>query len=1299
MELSPEDWKYVDERAGSFVGRDWAFAEICGFLSGPTGTFLLRGDPGTGKTAVAARLAQASCGRAAADGVPPPVAEGTISAAVFCRAGKASVGELIQRLSDQLTLSVAGFGEARQAMAASRAGIGAIENVNVGVAGNVSPGGIVAGVYIQADDDKRAFDVALATPLRRLRTQATAPPIVLLVDAVDEAVAADQANTFSWKLGQLEGVHLIITCRPDRRVLADFRKADRTIDLLADAPSGDSDVLDYIRDRLRGQGPAAALTILIDRIAHEAAGNFLYAFHVTGTLVGSGSLGGLDEDAARTLPLPTGGLPGVYLDFLDRQIARDERRWKEEFRPVLAAVSAALGDGFTQTQLAAVASRLTGREFSLTEVRDVTREVGQFLDQPVRNGPFRVYHQSFMRFLADPEQNPDWSVDLGAANRAVVRALTDGVPERRPGEKEWAAADPYLRRHLAEHAARAGALDALVADPGFVLACDLSRLLTVIAAARTPEGRMAADVVVRAAPYLKPEAPDRASCLQMFARRYGAARFADRIGGSNTPALPWSTRWAHVTPSTPHRVLGTHDELATAVTGLVMPDGERVAVSGGADGVVRVWNLDPEGPAHVSLVTGTPVRSVISVPHSDGHPRVLVLDQAGTCAWWDLTDAPTVPIKLGGRRRCHCVAAVGGHAFLGCGSSTVIEYDLNHQRTVRTIHVPSSDRSEVKHLAVLPDPEGGGRLVVGLPDVAAVVDLSTGDTVGEFDIPGRLLAAAQADGRKVALMRGDRDIQLWDVDLRARIGYLMMNNVYGSGTMTDGTPVILATDRDGMFGAWDLSDLVASCSTQATAELTDLIRDALPELPAGPEEGSDGFAPEHLAQVISDVPASLGLGGPVRAIAAVARPDGRSATVAYAGPGDQRIWPAKPAPPDPGPGVFATDRGPLPRLAATAHTAINNNNDRIDTWVLPPPPGRGQRLLGHVGQVTGAAVADGDRALSVGADGTVRSWDLELGRDTPHGLVEQNERPSALVAVDSPDAGQLVITGGIDGLIRMWSVADGSPQGDPLIGNGYAIRSLAATETSKGLFVAALHQNRMLRLWNLATRTMEMQVVPVEAFTFTVTPDSGVAIAITSAFNTLEVYRVPGADLYGQITRLEDEQRGFLPRPMVSVRSPEGFKLIRADKGQLEMLDLESGEAGERGQIVLGEMEDPVALGLVAGQDKVACVVAITSSGIELWELRGKAPLTPRVLAVDDIPGGELPHLLTTGRLSNGDAVASFASAWDQKLWFLDPGSMVPFGVIAADSGIGALAIAADGTVIVAAEAGPLAITPPRRGG
>ena len=42
------------------------------------------------------------------------------------------------------------------------------------------------------------------------------------MDAVEETTAGSGVNVFSRLLARLDGIHLVVTCRPDARVLADF---------------------------------------------------------------------------------------------------------------------------------------------------------------------------------------------------------------------------------------------------------------------------------------------------------------------------------------------------------------------------------------------------------------------------------------------------------------------------------------------------------------------------------------------------------------------------------------------------------------------------------------------------------------------------------------------------------------------------------------------------------------------------------------------------------------------------------------------------------------------------------------------------------------------------------------------------------------------------------------------------------------------------------------------------------------------------------------------------------------------
>ena len=120
---------------------------------------------------------------------------------MFCRAGKETVAELAQRLSGQLAASVDGFADALRATA--EPGI-TIRDVRVDVRGDVHPGGTVSGVVLPRQDGKQAFSTGVAVPLRQLRERGAAQPIVLLVDAVDEAADVGEVNTFSRLLANLD---------------------------------------------------------------------------------------------------------------------------------------------------------------------------------------------------------------------------------------------------------------------------------------------------------------------------------------------------------------------------------------------------------------------------------------------------------------------------------------------------------------------------------------------------------------------------------------------------------------------------------------------------------------------------------------------------------------------------------------------------------------------------------------------------------------------------------------------------------------------------------------------------------------------------------------------------------------------------------------------------------------------------------------------------------------------------------------------------------------------------------------
>src|SRR5207253_2284779 len=106
-------------------------------------------------------------------------------------------------------------------------------------------------------------------------------------------------------------------------------------------------------------------------------------------------------------------------------------------------------------------------------------------------------------------------------------------------------AHPYVRTHLATHAAlcETGRLDALVADPLFLIAADRARLLRNLPAVEAEAAREARHVYELAAHCLSPTDPGTSGAyLALAASQSYATGIAERL--SQLPLrLPWIVLW------------------------------------------------------------------------------------------------------------------------------------------------------------------------------------------------------------------------------------------------------------------------------------------------------------------------------------------------------------------------------------------------------------------------------------------------------------------------------------------------------------------------------------------------------------------------------------------------------------------------------------------------------------------------------------------------------------------------------------------------------------------------------------
>jgi hypothetical protein len=821
MQLSELDWDYVQERAAHFTGRGWVFVRLEQFLDGPPGVFLLLGEPGTGKTAFAAQLALAAAVRltTAAAGAAPRRAV-PVAAAYFCRAGSVDLLDAAQRLSDQLAEAVPGFAHARQATLLP--GIH-VRDVRVHT-GNIAAGGSVTGVHIDLSrlEAEAAFVRAVTLPLKQVREAGEGTRVVLVVDALDESLASQAAKELPRLLGNVEHAHLVVTARPDHRAIDWLRERATRVDLLADAPPGSDDVREYLRRRLAPEGAPAAMAVLAQRIAEQASGNFLYAFYVIEALRGARMLAALDDAAARRVPLPEGGLPGVYRDFLRRELGRDDHAWSTRFGPVLAPLAVAQDEGLTTEQLRLVAGRPGEEPMTRTAIRGVTRTARQFLSGPAPDGPFRLYHQSFADFLADPEQNPGFLIDAAEAHEAIVTAYAATDP------LSW---DSYARRNLALHASEAGQLDHLIEDARVLLAADPARLLPHLDAARSAPARATATAYRQTAHQLAAlDQPARASQLELTAHRLGHRGLAARIADA-APGRAWQMGWSHGRLNTHYQVLTGHDGVeAVAFGGL--PDGTPVIVSGGTDGTVRVWRL-ADGTPVAEPLTGHrgDVEAVAVGALPDGTPVIVSGGTDGTVRVWRLADGTPVGEPLTGHSGWASAVAVGA---LRDGTPVIVSGGTDG--TVRVWRLAdgtpvaeplTGHTSDVTAAAVGTLPDGTPVIVSGGADGMVrvwrlgrrlhswVVGRLAGEPpAGRIGGAMAMVMGALPDGTPVIVSGGGR------FDRTVRVSRLADSTPVGDpltghssdvtavavGTLPDGTPVIVSGGENGTVRAWRLAD-------------------------------------------------------------------------------------------------------------------------------------------------------------------------------------------------------------------------------------------------------------------------------------------------------------------------------------------------------------------------------------------------------------------------------------------------------------------------------------------------------------
>jgi hypothetical protein len=392
---------YIADCTTNFTGREWVFEAIQNWLADPKGErfFLLTGEPGSGKTAIAARLAQFAQGEASYPGFN----RGFLHAVHFCYARNSSWAdpkEFVRSIALQLAQSIPEFGLALKDIEEKT------NNINVNVSVETTQNSTIQPVVFQnltisGLTGQEAFTQEVVNPLRQIQEEGFNQPVTILVDSLDEALTHDGESTIVNLLSNLSSgvkVRLILTSRKEARVkykLVAYEELD--LSSLEHLEQEEQDMRMYIDRRLGQdetlqnylQAESLDKETLTSRLIGNSERNFLYLHF----LLDSVASGYLSLNNLENLPQDS-YLYNVYYESLQR-VVLDRKDWSEVYAPVIAILVAAR-ESLTESQIRAF-TKLKG--LVVWHCLDKLQQVLDEIEAEDEETQYKLFHQSMKGFL------------------------------------------------------------------------------------------------------------------------------------------------------------------------------------------------------------------------------------------------------------------------------------------------------------------------------------------------------------------------------------------------------------------------------------------------------------------------------------------------------------------------------------------------------------------------------------------------------------------------------------------------------------------------------------------------------------------------------------------------------------------------------------------------------------------------------------------------------------------------------------------------------------------------------------
>jgi WD40 repeat protein len=906
--------------------------------------------------------------------------------------------------------------------------------------------------YVDPVDESQSDD-----PVEHLikRAKGLPEPVIVVLDAIDESLdgqtLADQVLARLRLAKRSDGrsaFRVLAAVRPwwDQYGSLAQSAGDALLDLdlgeLADAAATAAQAEDFARyfSHVLALSPAYSDTGARESVAQavgaELASGHYGGGHLLATLYARHLSVGQPLDAATAVARIPRDLPAMF--DLQLETLEATQPW---LRLVMTAVAGGLGRGMPLDLVHAATKAYIPDDSAdaptLGEVRGVLESAAFYLRTQVDTDGSRLYH-FFHQSLTDHFLNDSLSPRLFAQLMAAV-----------PQEKGphgpvywWDDALPYLQAHVLDHAALTGdhaAVDRLLLDARFLLVA-VEGTLERVPLARCRTARRAAAALKRQLflgyrVLLGHRLGDIRALEWSLVQRGGRmlARHLNAVAGSETESeissepgsqsTALSLRWA--TSEEPTALVSVLDELGAEPTVVAIADGddEAVALVGGADGSVQVWE---------ALHGESRRRHLLADVHQGGVEYLVVVDvddEAKVVTYGNDRLAAIIDVATG---RLQAQAPLPGAritAMAPAGELGPSVFLAGHADGMISVFAVTGDGFEQLGLH-----QSGGH--------AAVTSLAC---MGALDAP---------DSVRLSCLSDDEHSEDYPADRR----WLQV---------LDDRPVIIDAGWNGSVRISDKDGLLLhrlesyDGNTKWVPATGDFIRvlDAI-----GPETGRVlEWLRRHTSDETEQIPRPVVRRG-LTAVDLRRIGDVRLALTAHAD-GHIRVWDLDLAccPAMPGQ-VISLFTGRLSERKVVA--AVSRLPTAIKVWDLETGAETAELLIPEKIILAAVAVVDGEiLVLTATPQGELKLDDV-AGRYRLGSIVP--ELSVTAVGLGADDRGALVAVGGAEGDIRLWRVTDDRwhPMGS-LSGIGRQVTGLAFVGGDSPTVLLAVFANAEVRSWSL----------------------------------------------------------------------------------------------------------------------------------------------------------------------------------------------------------------------------------------